>query len=136
MSKVQKLKTDPDKDGNYFVVTQQNGIRTIGLKLASDSRQRRIGEINLKREILEVRRERERHLLQKNNSYGFNYHVIKTGKLFKQIRLIDEIEEWLIPKEFILENGQFLYFKNNGGFELQIFVTLDSIKQFRKKSLF
>ena len=53
-------------------------------------------------------------------------------KQFNTIRLQDEFNRWTIPLQYILENGEFLFFKEQG-FEKQIFISLNKIEQFKKK---
>ena len=65
------------------------------------------------------------------NGYGFNHRLIADSKLFDTICLSDENSDWQIPKQFILDNGAFLNF-NKQGFELQIFIGLYNIEQFKK----
>jgi hypothetical protein len=48
-----------------------------------------------------------------------------------KVFLYDEKRRWILPKNVIIEKGKFLNFKNNGGFELQIFVPLDEINDYR-----
>ena len=73
--------------------------------------------------------------MRKFDGYGFNHKLIADSKLFDTVRLTDDFSEWKIPKKFILDNGMFLNFKGQG-FEVQIFVTLNQIEQFKKEPKF
>ena len=126
------FKTISDDSGN-LVLCKNNGKRIVlSLKLRTHTKTRRIGVINIERKVFEVKRKRAKHLFRKNSSYGFNHKLLADAKLFNKIRLSDEQCEWLIPKEFILENGSFLHFKSAGGFERQIFIPLTEIEAFKK----
>jgi hypothetical protein len=125
-------KSISDDFGN-LLVSRKNGNRiVISLKLVGDNRYRRIGTINEKRKVIDMERKRNIHLFRKSSSYGFNHNLLKQAKLFDKVRLRDEYGEWLIPVEYILENGHFLNFKQNG-FELQIFLPLDKMKEFERQ---
>lgn len=115
----------PDKFGNSIIV--ENNI--ISIKLKSESRTREIGVINPQERYFAVNRIREKHLFRKNNSYGFNHHILQNAKKFDKIKLSDDFGTWLIPIKLILEKGSFLHF-NKDGFELQIFLPLDIITKF------
>lgn len=118
----------PDKDGNEILV---NDGRRILLRLASEKKARRIGEINSKKQLV-VHRKRMIHLHYKSQSYGFNHYIIDNAKKFKHVLLIDERGRYLIPNKVILKKGEFLYFKQIG-FELQIFLSLEIINQYKLK---
>lgn len=129
-----EFKTLSDESGNLLLI-KNNGVRlSLYLKLKSETRSRKLGIINPNQKVFEVKRNREKHLFRKNESYGFNHKILEDAKLFDKIRLKDEKQEWVIPKEFILNNGSFLHFKNNGGYERQIFIELEKIKVFSKSA--
>ena len=116
------LKIIPDEFGNSIIVSGN----IISLKLKSETKSREIGVMNLKEKYLAVKRVREKHLLRKNNSYGFNYYILLNAKKFDKIMLSDNFGRWLIPIKLILEKGSFLRFKKQG-FELQMFMPIDII---------
>lgn len=132
------IKSVSDDAGN-LLLCKNNGTRIIlKLKLVSETRYRQIGVINIKQKQISIKRKRSLHLFLKTNSYGFNHKLISETKLFNKVRLSDEHSEWVIPNEFILEHGKYLHFKGagNGGFELQRFITLESIEQFKREPKF
>lgn len=130
-----EIRTVGDDFGN-LIVCANNGKRIVlSLKLASETRHRKLGVINLKQRSMQIKRNREKHLMYKFDAYGFNHKLLADSKLFDTIRLSDNIAEWVIPKEFILDNGKFLNFKGQG-FELQTFITLSQIEQFKKTPKF
>lgn len=126
------FKTISDEVGNCLTIKNNGKRLSLSLKLIAETKQRRIGIVNLAQKVFEVKRDRTKHLFRANQSYGFNYKLLEEAKLFTNVRLKDEISEWLIPKDFILANGSFLHFKNNGGFEKQIFIELSKITQFER----
>lgn len=129
------IRTVGDDFGN-LIVCANNGKRIVlSLKLASETRHRKLGVINLKQRSMQIKRNRDKHLMYKFDAYGFNHKLLADSKLFDTIRLSDNIAEWVIPKEFILDNGKFLNFKGQG-FELQTFITLSQIEQFKKTPKF
>lgn len=126
------IKSLSDEFGN-LLISRNNGRRVlVSLKLVSEDKARRIGTINIAQKTIDMERNRAIHLFRKSNSYGFNHNLLKKTLLFDKVRLRDDQNEWLIPKDFILENGHFLNFKNQGGFELQIFLPLNIMEQFKR----
>lgn len=125
-------KSISDEYGN-LIITRNNGKRVIvSIKLVSEKRPRKIGVINIARKSIDMERNRSKHLFRKTNSYGFNHNLLKKTLLFDNIRLRDDKVEWLIPKDYILDNGHFFNFLNKGGFELQVFIKLEEIEQFKR----
>jgi hypothetical protein len=126
-------KSISDEFGN-LLISRNNGKRVLlTLRLASTNETRRIGTINLATKTIDMERTRAIHLFRKTNSYGFNHELLKKSILFDKVRLRDDFQEWLIPKDFILQNGSFLNFKNHGGFELQIFLPLNMMEEFKRE---
>lgn len=127
-----------DDDENRLIIHNNDKTVKLFLKLKSEGFRRHIGTITKSTKTLRITRDRSRHLHYMSNSYGFNHHVLSEGTLFNKISLSDQHENWKIPKEYILENGKFLFFKGQG-FERQIFLSLEEITQFkinRKKTRF
>jgi hypothetical protein len=122
-------KSPPDEQGNHFVTKESGNVLTICLKLNNETREREIGKVFLKERILEIKRNREKHLFRKNKSYGFNEHVVKTSKTFDKIQLSDEQNTYLFNKELILQKGSYLHFKDLG-FEKQLFLPISEIEKF------
>ncbi len=99
----------------------------VHLKLEKDKFVRRLGIIEDDRFI--VYREKAKHLMKVNNSYGFSYEVINQLHQFKGIRFVDVYDEegmFRLTIEDIKIDGTFLHFKEEG-FEKQIFVPIDRI---------
>ena len=115
----------PDKDGNEIVIKN----KIISLRLAAENRLRQVGIINSKKQ-LSVKRKRIAHLHYKSQSYGFNHYIIDNAKKFNKVLLSDERGTYLIPNKIILDMGEFLYFKQQG-FEIQIFLSLEIINQYK-----
>lgn len=123
----------PDSEGNAIITQPKGNSITLYIKLAAENRQRKIGIIDLPSKTLHIKRNRDKHLFRKFNAYGFCYKILSDTKKFDKIYLTDEHESWMIPLSFILdkENSSFLHFKGSGGFELQVFVPLDRMGEFK-----
>ncbi len=117
---------------NYLRIKSNDKLIQLSLKLKSEKKLRRIGTVTKSTKTIDIKRKRGKHLHIKSNSYGFNYEVLNNKKSFDTVRLSDEISDWKIPLDFILKNGKFLYFLQQG-FEKQIFVTLEQIEPYRVK---
>ena len=123
-----------DNQGNNLITRRQGKFISLMLRLSSETFNRKVGKINVDTKVLHIERVRAKHLFRKLNAYGICYKIIEDGKLFDKIRLKDDKAEWLIPKSWVLqkENQTFLHFQGNGGFELQVFLPLDKIEQFKR----
>lgn len=108
-----------DNNGNQIKITNGN-IRLI----LSNGKVSQIGTLDKERKMLCFQRKRERHLLRKANSYGFNYDLLNRASYYTHIKLTDDYGKYIIPIKSILDNGSFLWFKQQG-FERQIFYTLE-----------
>lgn len=133
-TKDELIKSLSDEYGN-LIISKNNGKRIIvKLKLSNEKTYRLLGVINKATKSIRMTRKRSMHLLIKAQAYGFNYDLLSSVKQFKTVRLEDEFERWTVPVEYILKEGSFLFFKNQG-FERQIFITLQQLKQFKKENL-
>lgn len=133
-TKDELIKSLSDEYGN-LIISKNNGKRIIvKLKLSNEKTYRLLGVINKATKSIRMTRKRSMHLLIKAQTYGFNYDLLSSAKQFKTVRLEDEFEKWTVPVEYILKEGSFLFFKNQG-FERQIFITLQQLKQFKKENL-
>lgn len=145
-NKKNKTKKVPDQDGimtyrNFFIDIDGNKViwkstdKQIGLflKLKSEKRRREVGHVTKSTRTLFIRRDRNKHLYYTLNAYGFNQFILKRAKHFDWIKLSDEKADYKIPRTYILENGQHLKFSDqkHGGFELQLFITLEQLEQFK-----
>lgn len=131
-SKPVRIAIHKDGNGNKLIIDHYPTYANIKLQLNAEKRSRNVGTLDFSTRVLWVKREREKHLFRKMNAYGLNHYLLKEAKLFDHVRLRDEQHDWLIPREFILENGKFLNFSNHGGFELQIFIPIDLIMDFKQ----
>jgi hypothetical protein len=103
----------------------------IKLHLVSEKSARVIAKIDEENKLLEVRRLSKKHLFIKGNAYGFNDSLLRTATKFDKVKLIiDNKEEYLIPLEIIKEKGKYLFF-NQQGFELQIFISLNDLENYK-----
>jgi hypothetical protein len=128
--------THSDKDGNYFIVEEAaNKTLTIYLHLASEKKNRELGVVTEAQGVFRTNRNPDKHLFRKNNSYGFNEYVIRTAKKFDKIHLVETAgNEYLFPKDLVLEKGDYLHFKTEG-FERQLFLKLSDIYPYKISSL-
>jgi len=133
-----RVKHDPtihiavmDNNSNCLLYFQDG---KVGLWLETEQRDRHLGII--KEKTLFVKRDSERHLHRKSNSYGFNYNLLKMSKSFDKIVLTEDNENmYVMPKDIILNMGKVMYFKNSedgNSFEVQIFLNRDIIKTYKK----
>ena len=78
---------------------------------------------------------KKENIFRKTNSIGFNYHLlVEMEKVLKSpvIQIaIEDIGEFEIPAKDILEEKQFLNYKNNG-FEIQCFYPIEKMKVLTK----
>jgi hypothetical protein len=121
-----------DNLGNKIIASSNGDRIKVLLKLNTEIRSRLLGYINIKSNSIKIIRKKELHLMQINNSYGFNHTLLADAKTFNKILLKDEFNSWSIPTQFILDNGKFLFFKEQG-FEKQIFISLEQLNQFKTK---
>jgi hypothetical protein len=111
------------KEGHRFEADEKDGFLYITLHLKGSRTGRNIGRVRLADRVLEVVRNRDKHLLRKAKSYGFNEYVMRTAKTFDNIELQDDYGTYVIPRQLILNMGSYLHFKEEG-FERQLFVPL------------
>ena len=115
-----------DKQGNRII--RRKSVMCLALKGAKSLRE--IGKIDFKTRTMSTYRSRVKHLHRQSNSYGFNHYLIKNTVTFDKVLLRDGYGKYLIPCDVILEEGYFLYFKQEG-FELQIFLSLEVINRYK-----
>lgn len=122
-----------DKSGlNYLIIKQNDKLIHLYLKL-NTLRQRFVGTVTKSTRTVEMRRENKKHLFYKMNAYGFNDYILRHQNTFDWVRLSDDLgNHWKIPVSFILEKGTYMNF-SKVGFELQRFVSLSDLEQFRVK---
>ena len=114
--------------------------RIIYIKLASENKPRKIWYINPKKRWLVVLRKKSRHFHRLSKSYGFNFEILDKAQQFDKILLRENMgtksaKTYEIPVKVILEEGEFLFFKEQG-FEKQIFLKLKRIKDFERDNAF
>lgn len=114
-----------------IITEEKNGLITVKIKLHKESFARSLGTIVCAERTLHTKREKDKHLHIKSNSYGFNHALISGAKRFDKVMLIEGANRYLIPNEVILKQGTFLHFQSEG-FEKQIFLNLDTISEYRK----
>jgi hypothetical protein len=125
---VTNINNKVDVNGNVLEIAQANQVIQLKLRLTTERRARILGVIHCPTRTFHVERKRSRHLFRKFMAYGFNHYVLANAERFDHVILEDEYTKWRIPREYILANGQYLHFKNNGGFELQIFMPLEKLE--------
>ena len=124
------IRTFPIDMENSLLLKSNDRLINIKLHLKGD-KPREIGTVTKSTRTIEMKRVRAKHLFRKGNAYGFNDYVLRNSTTFDWIRLSDDLgNNWKIPKSFILENGKYLNFMQQG-FELQRFLSLEQLEQFR-----
>ena len=127
-----------DNFGNdlYLRVFSDENNKDVGasiyLKLKSENKRRNIGTLFFNDRSLHVIRDSGKHYHYVSKSYGFNWNIIDDDFLnIKSVHLVvDKSERYIIPKSIMETYGKFLNFKQQG-FELQKFLPMDMIKNFR-----
>lgn len=127
-----------DNFGNdlYLRVFSDENNKDVGasiyLKLKSENKRRNIGTLFFNDRSLYVIRDSGKHYHYVSKSYGFNWNIIDDDFLnIKSVHLVvDKSERYIIPKSIMETYGKFLNFKQQG-FELQKFLPMDMIKNFR-----
>lgn len=104
-------------------------ILELYLFVFKEKKERKLGIVDKESRTLFVNRERTKHLHRNSNSYGFNYMLLKEAQSFDFIMLKDEITTYKIPRQAVLDYGDFLHFKQQG-FEKQIFVPLSILETY------
>lgn len=117
-------------ENNTLLIKSNDKLIIVKLKL-KDMRTRMIGTVTKSTRTIEMKRKRDKHLHYKTNSYGFNDYILREQDSFDWVRLSDDLgNHWKIPVSYILEKGTYLQFQKQG-FELQRFVSLENLEQFR-----
>lgn len=124
-----------DAQGNIITADNNGKTAVLSLKLASESKSRKLGIIDIEKRTFEVKRVYSKHLFRKFNAYGFNHKILSETKLFDTIILSDDFNKWKFPVSLVLEKGKFLNF-SKGGFELQVFIELSELKNFEVENVF
>jgi hypothetical protein len=105
------------------------GVIDIRLFIRAKKEERKLGLVDKNKRILIITRQRNKHLLTCNNSYGFNYLLLNEAQTFDTVLIRDDIAAFKVPREVILKDGEFLFFKNKG-FEKQIFIQLSKLERY------
>lgn len=117
----QELPEGRDSDGNNWVVKGNEVL----IKLVNEGKYRFIGY--LLDDSLIVFRDKAKHLMRKNNSYGFNYSVIEG----LNIQRLTIYEPDSVVSFFIREWNSKLLIEKVGDFERQLFVPYEVIEASR-----
>jgi hypothetical protein len=122
------------KEGHRFEADEKDGFLYITLHLKGKKGGRNIGRVRIADGVLEVVRNRDKHLMKKGKAYGFNEYVMRTAKTFDTIELQDDYGTYVFPRRLILDRGSYLHFKEEG-FEKQLFLPLFIIQSFKVKNV-
>lgn len=121
-------------DEQNTLLIKSNDKLIIVKLLLKNMKPRMIGTVTKSTRTIEMKRKRGKHLHYMSNSYGFNDYILRKQTTFDWVRLSDDLgNNWKIPVSYILEKGTYLEFKQQG-FELQRFVSLENLEQFRVKA--
>jgi hypothetical protein len=130
LNKPREIRHRIDSSGNILRAYWYGKVSRMTLKLAKEKREREIGVIDHELKRFEIKRDPKKHLFLKFNAYGLNHALLSDG-LFDSVLIDDSNNKWDVPNDVIVNNGRFLNFKNNGGFELQIFIPLSKIEKYK-----
>lgn len=120
-------------DEQNTLLIKSNDKLIIVKLLLKNMKPRMIGTVTKSTRTIEMKRKRGKHLHYMSNSYGFNDYILREQTTFDWVRLSDDLgNHWKIPVSYILK-GKSLNFKVQG-FELQKFVSLENLEQFRVKA--
>ena len=128
------IKIKIDEQGNKIIATENATLIKVELKLVSEKKRRLVGFITKSTRTMNMLRTRGIHLHRKSNSYGFNYKIIAESLRFETISLQDDYCRWKFNKSIIIDNPNFLFFKQQG-FELQTFLSLEDLAPFKVLSV-
>jgi|688.fasta_scaffold1367623_1 hypothetical protein len=118
-----------DLFGNYLEFETSEFGTQVYLYLKEENRKRNIAKYEEATKTLLFSRDREKHLFRKINGYGFCYALIHLTDFCENIVVYDDFETFKITKSTLNKYGQIYNFKNHGGFETQIFISLENLKQ-------
>lgn len=128
-----------DGDGNIYEMTlHPAGLSKVYLRLKGENKDRMIGEIDVQRRTIRVKRVKARHWFRSDLGYGFNWVLIneELPVQIDNILLIEddygEMDYFLIPLKKIRELGHKLK-HISAGIELQWFMKMSDMLQFRLK---
>lgn len=130
-----------DRQNQLIVRVNKEETRLkIHLKLAAEADQRRVAEVDLKEKKMYMKREHGKHYHYTSKSYGFNWTVLNQcsgwDTLVLTVRYDDaDVEMFAIPRKVLIQQGRVLNF-NSKGFELQKFVPLSVIQEYKVKGDF
>jgi hypothetical protein len=115
----------------YETIDKNNRYAVLRLKLASDSKVKWIGYVDLIEGVYYCSRDSRYHFHYTTKSYGFNYNVISdTYFNIKKIMLqIDNEKNYLFPSSLLTQYGKKMNYKHQG-FELQNFLAFNLIKPY------
>jgi hypothetical protein len=130
LNKPLDIKHKIDPSGNILRAYWYGDVSRVTLSLKEENRERELGVINHVKRRFEIKRDPKKHLFLKFNAYGLNHALLSDG-LFDSVLIDDTKNKWEVPNDVIVNNGRFLNFKNNGGFELQIFIPLSKIEKYK-----
>lgn len=116
-----------DKDGNVLYTEGRGDYKWYTL-LASAASPKLVG--TMAGDVLNVKRDKTKHLMRINNSYGFSDLMIQNLPANCSVKLKDQDGEYLIPRSVFLQKGTYLSFKK-AGYETQLFLSLDVIHSYK-----
>lgn len=122
---------DDDTQDKIIAYHYPARIKLMLSLVAERKRQRLLGTVTLSTKTIKIKRIREKHLFRKAIAWGFSDSLLRNAQTFDTVWLVDNWNtEWKIPVQFILDNGFYLDYHKKG-FELQIFIELEKIEEFK-----
>lgn len=114
-----------DNEGNYFHVkfSKEKQTHTIFLKLKSESRDRRIGELVVwEGKIYFTKTESINDLFRKTDAWSIPDRLMKIIDFFV-VYCHDDKTKYCVDRETALKQGTYFNFKNTSGIEKKIYIS-------------
>ncbi len=131
-----------DMDDNILTLKwHPHNLYTVSIHLVKEKRTREIAQVDVDRACLSITRNKQRHFFRADVGYGFNWTIINKDLPFyvKNILLIEhdmkDVDYYLIPLEKVKELGHKMSFSQKAGMELQWFMKMRDIIDYRIKDL-
>lgn len=119
-----------DSAGNEISLQRTSSATyRVTLYLSKLGVNRTLGVMNTVTKTLTVSRTSKRHLMRKLNAYGLNDWVLHHLPV-ENVHFIIDGKHYEMSKQQILDDGKYLNFQQQG-FELQIFVTVETLNKFK-----
>lgn len=131
-----------DMDNNVLTLKwHPHNIYTVSIYLVKKKENREIAQIDADRACMSMTRNKQLHFFRADVGYGFNWTLVNKNLPFyvKNILLIEhdmnDVDYYLIPIDTIRQVGHKMSFEQKAGMELQWFMKMRDIINYRIKDL-